>query len=153
MALKRTLAVLAASTLIASCGALGGRMETPRLSLVDAQLVKGDLFEQRLKVRMRVQNPNDRELAVRGITYAIDVAGEEFGHGMTANSFTVPRMGEAEFDMMVTANMAGMLVKTLGGNRGGTPDAIEYNIHGKVALASGILRSIPFNEKGTLKLH
>jgi LEA14-like dessication related protein len=152
MALQRTLGVLAASSLLASCGALGGRMETPRLSLVDAQLVRGDLFEQRLKVRMRVQNPNDRDLAVKGITYAIDVAGEEFGHGMTANSFTVPRMGEAEFDMMVTANMAGMLVKVLGGNRGGTADAIEYNIHGKVALASGILRSIPFNETGTLKL-
>ena len=152
MALQRTLAVLAAGTLLVSCGALGGRMETPRLSLVDAQLVKGDLFEQRLKVRMRVQNPNDRELAVKGITYAIDVAGEEFGHGMTANSFTVPRMGEAEFDMFVTANMAGILVRVLGGNRGGTPDAIEYNIHGKVALASGILRSIPFNEQGTLKL-
>ncbi len=152
MALQRTLAVLAASSLLASCGALGGRMETPRLSLVDAQLVKGDLFEQRLKVRMRVQNPNDRDLAVKGITYAIDVAGEEFGHGMTANSFTVPRMGEAEFDMMVTANMAGMLVNVLRGNRDGTPDSIEYNIHGKVALASGILRSIPFNETGTLKL-
>ena len=109
MALQRTLAVLAAGTLLVSCGALGGRMETPRLSLVDAQLVKGDLFEQRLKVRMRVQNPNDRELAVKGITYAIDVAGEEFGHGMTTNSFTVPRMGEAEFDMFVTANMAGIL--------------------------------------------
>ena len=152
MALQRTLAVLAAGTLLVSCGALGGRMETPRLSLVDAQLVKSDLFEQRLRVRMRVQNPNDRDLAVKGITYAIDVAGEEFGHGMTANGFTVPRMGEADFDMMVTANMAGMLVKVLGGNRGGTPDVIEYNIHGKVALASGILRSIPFNEKGTLKL-
>lgn len=152
MAQRSTLAVLAASMLLAGCGALGGRMQTPRLSLIDAQLVKGDLFEQRLKVRMRVQNPNDRELAVKGITYAIDVAGEEFGHGMTANSFVVPRMGEAEFDMFVTANMAGMLVRVLGGNRGGTPDALEYNIHGKVALSSGMLRSIPFAEKGTLKL-
>lgn len=147
-------AILVVAALLAGCGALGGRLETPRLSVIDAQLVKGDLFEQRLKVRMRVQNPNDRELAVKGITYTIDVAGEEFGHGMAANSFVVPRMGEAEFDMMITANMAGMLVRVLGGekNRDADLSAIDYRIHGKVALASGFLRSIPFEDKGSFKI-
>jgi LEA14-like dessication related protein len=154
MALKKTLSLLVLAAVLAGCAAFTGHMETPRLALVDAQLVKGDLFEQRIKVRMRVQNPNDRELQVKGISYAIDVAGEEFGTGMTANSFTVPRMGEAEFDMMITANMAGMLVRALGSGRGQDKaiDAIDYRIHGKVSLASGILRGIPFDEKGSLKL-
>ncbi len=140
--------------MLGGCGALGGRLETPRLSVVNAQLVKGDLFEQRLKVRMRVQNPNDRELAVKGITYTIDVAGEEFGQGMAANSFVVPRMGEAEFDMMVTANMASMLVRVLGNdkNRNADLNSVDYRIHGKVSLASGLLRSIPFEDKGSFKI-
>jgi LEA14-like dessication related protein len=154
MVFSRIVVLTLMALLLAACGSLGGRMETPRLSIVDAQLVKGDLFEQRLKVRMRVQNPNDRELAVKGITYAIDVAGEEFGSGMSASSFTVPRMGEAEFDMLVTANMAGILVRVLGGDRtrSENKDSVDYRIHGKVTLASGFLRSIPFEEKGALKL-
>lgn len=147
-------AISVLAMLLTGCGALGGRLETPRLSVINAQLVKGDLFEQRLKVRMRVQNPNERELAVKGITYTIDVAGEEFGHGMAANSFVVPRMGEAEFDMIITANMAGMLVRVLGSdkNRNADLDAIDYRIHGKVALASGLLRSIPFEDRGSFKI-
>lgn len=151
MKTTRSLFLTLAIAWLAGCTGLSPRLETPRLSVVGAELVKGDFFEQRIKVRMRVQNPNDRQLEVKGITYTIDVAGEEFGHGMAANSFTVPRLGEAEFDMLVTANMAGMLVRVLGGEAGRN-GALDYRIHGKVSLASGFLRSIPFEEKGSLKL-
>lgn len=144
-----------ATLLLAGCAALGPRLETPKLSIVSVELVKGDLFEQRLRARMRVQNPNDRDLAVKGLTYTIEVGGEEFGRGMSGSSFTVPRMGEAEFDMMVTANMAGTLLRLASRAQqsgAGAPDALDYRIVGKVTLASGLLRSIPFEEKGSLRL-
>jgi len=137
------------------CAAFAPKLETPQLSIIGAEIVKSDLFEQRLKARMRVQNPNDRELSVRGITYTIEVGGEEFGRGMSGTSFVVPRLGEAEFDMIVTANMAGTLLRLLNKReqQGGTrPDSLSYRIVGKVSLASGFLRSIPFEEKGELKL-
>ena len=140
---------------LAACAALGPKLETPRLSIINAEIIKSDLFEQRLKVRMRVQNPNDRELAVSGITYGIELAGEELGRGMTGSSFVVPRMGEAEFDMMINVNMAGTLLRLASKaekTRGGMPEALDYRIVGKVALAKGLLRSVPFEEKGTLKL-
>jgi LEA14-like dessication related protein len=145
---------LAAALLLSGCAALGPRLETPNLSIVGVEILKGDLFEQRLRARMRVQNPNDRELAVRGITYTIEVGGEEFGRGMSGSSFVVPRLGEAEFDMIVTANMAGTLLRLA--NRaerdGRTPDAVDYRIFGKVSLDAGLLRSIPFEERGSFKL-
>jgi LEA14-like dessication related protein len=103
----KLLPVLACAVLLSGCAGLGPRLETPKLSIVSVELIKGDLFEQRLRARMRVQNPNDRDLAVKGLTYTIEVGGEEFGRGMSGSSFTVPRMGEAEFDMNVTANLAG----------------------------------------------
>lgn len=145
---------LAAALLLSGCAALGPRLETPNLSIIGVEILKGDLFEQRLRARMRVQNPNDRELAVKGITYTIEVGGEEFGRGMSGSSFVVPRMGEAEFDMIVTANMAGTLLRLA--NRaerdGRTPDAVDYRIFGKVSLDAGLLRSIPFEERGSFKL-
>lgn len=147
-------AVLFASlVLLSGCAGLGPRLETPKLSIVSVELVKGDLFEQRLRARMRVQNPNDRELAVKGLTYTIEVGGEEFGRGMSGSSFIVPRMGEAEFDMNVTANLAGTLLRLASrSSQGGMPETLDYRIAGKVSLATGVLRSIPFEEKGTLKL-
>jgi LEA14-like dessication related protein len=139
---------------LAGCASLAPRLEAPNLSIVSVELVKGELFEQRLRARMRVQNPNDRELAVKGITYTIELGGEELGRGLSGSSFTVPRLGEAEFDMIVTANLAGALLKLAGRaeKQGRVPGALDYRIVGKVQLASGLVRTVPFEEKGTLKL-
>jgi LEA14-like dessication related protein len=111
------------------------------------QILKSDLWHQELRVRMRVQNPNDRVLPVKGIVYQLDVEGQELAHGMSGDSFVVPALGEAEFDMSVSANMANMLIKLL--NKGGAQ--VEYRIYGKISLSAGLLRSLQFNDHGTFK--
>lgn len=152
--LMKSWSLLAACTALSACAALAPRLETPKLSIVNVEIVKGDLFEQRLRARIKVENPNDRELAVKGITYTIEVGGEEFGRGISGSSFTVPRLGEAEFDMNVTANMAGTLMRLAQRSKesGRTPDSVDYRIVGKVSLATGMLRSIPFEERGSFRL-
>jgi LEA14-like dessication related protein len=143
--------VLTVALLLSACSALAPKFETPKLSIVNVEVLKTDIFEQRLKVRLRVQNPNDRELPVQGITYRMEVAGEDFAQGASAAAFNVPAFGEAEFDMNVTANMAGTLVRML--TKGGAErDQLDYKMIGKVSLSKGFLRSIPFEEKGSIKL-
>ena len=58
---------LAMVLLLGGCTSLGAKLEAPRLSLVGIQLQEASFFEQRLRVRLRVQNPNDLVLPVRGI--------------------------------------------------------------------------------------
>jgi LEA14-like dessication related protein len=144
--MKRTVIALLALGL-SGCSLFVPKIEKPTLSVVSVQLLKSDLFHQELKVRMRVQNPNDRALPVKGIAYELDVDDQEFAHGISGASFVVPALGEAEFDMSVSANMASLLVKVLG--QGG--DTVEYRITGKVSLSAGLLRSVSFNERGTFK--
>ncbi|MEZ5533769.1 MAG: LEA type 2 family protein [Steroidobacteraceae bacterium] len=147
----RLVTAAAAAVLLSSCAAT--RFETPELSVVDIRLQQSDVFQQRLKVHLRVQNPNDRALPVKGITVSMDLNGEEFAQGVAGEPFTVPALGEAEFDMLLTANMAGAVLKLLSGRQGDrNADALEYRMRGEISLASGFLRSIPFEEKGTLKL-
>jgi LEA14-like dessication related protein len=144
--------MLIAALALTGCAFLLPKLETPRLSIVKVDVLKSDLWEQRLKVRMRVQNPNDRVLPIKGLSYTLDVAGEEMAHGVSGASFIVPALGEAEFDMNVTANMATALLKLLG--RGDAArDKVDYRIKGKVSLSEGILRSIPFEETGTFSLN
>jgi LEA14-like dessication related protein len=145
----RLAAVALLALLVAAC-ALTPRFETPQLSVLDVQLLGGDLFQQRLKVRMHVQNPNDRALPVQGITYRLEVEGQEFATGESAASFVVPALGEADFDMNVSTNLATTLMKILAG--GANTKALAYRISGKVTLSSGFLRSLPFDQRGVFRL-
>jgi len=147
--MRRT--VLTALLLLGGCTLFSPKLETPDLDVVGIELLKSDLFQQRLKLKLKVRNPNDIALPIKGVTTDVEIAGEKIASGVSGAQFTVPAFGEAEFDMIVTANMAGALVRMLG-RKGDKRDEVEYKVTGKVSLASGFLRSIPFSETGKLKL-
>lgn len=150
----RLLLAMTVAVVFAGCAALGPKLQAPDLSIASVDLVKGDLFEQRIKARMKVKNPNELELAVKGVTYTIELGGEPLGHGLSGSSFIVPAKGEAEFDMLVTVNLAGTLLKLVEKARssGGSLNQVEYRLRGQVRLERGALRTVPFDEKGVLKL-
>jgi LEA14-like dessication related protein len=138
-------------SLLTACGLAAGKLETPHIAVIKVDMVDSDILSQRFKIRVRVQNPNHRELPVRGITCKLEVAGEEFGNGVSGEEFTVPADGEAEFDMLLTTNIAGALIHIAGRKDRGT-DNIDYRLSGKIDLAKGFLRSIPFSDTGHLPL-
>lgn len=145
----RVLAPLVALLLVAGCAGVTS-LEAPELDVVDVRMLGGDLSGQQLRVRLKVTNPNDRALPVKGITYRMEVGGEQFATGESERAFTVPALGSTEFDMTMNADMAGALFRLLGSGR--RLDVVDYRLSGKVSLSSGLLRSIPFDEKGSFRL-
>jgi LEA14-like dessication related protein len=138
--------------MLGGCSLFVPKFETPQLSVVNVEVQKADLWEQRMKVRIRVVNPNDRPIPVKGLTCTLEVAGEELAHGVSGASFNVPALGEAEFDMNMTANMAGAIIKLLGKGNDPVGNEVEYRVRGKLSLSEGLLRSIPFEDHGKFKL-
>ena len=145
---RSVLIALACLPVLGGCAVIP-QLEAPKLSVVSLKLQSGDIFSQRVLVRMRVFNPNARELPVKGITYRIEVNDAELGQGETSAPFLVPSMGEVEFDMQFTANLAGALAKFLSRRNS---EELSYRLVGNVNLASGFLRRIPFDERGSVKL-
>ena len=143
-------AVLLFAVLLAAGCASTFKLEAPQLSVISMKVQSADIFSQRMLVRMRVLNPNARELPVKGISYRIEVNDAELAQGLTDTPFVVPALGEAEFDVQVTANLATALSQML--SRKGSQDTLDYRLVGSVALSSGFLRRIPFDERGSVKL-
>ena len=63
--------------------------------------------------------------------------------------FIPTNVDEAEFDVNLTANLASALSQLM---KRGSSDTLDYRLIGNVALSSGFLRRIPFDERGSVKL-
>lgn len=135
---------------LAGCAGIPRDLRTPDVSFVGLRAVEASVFEQRLEVRMKVHNPNSIALPVNGLDVDIELADEPFAHGVSAREFVVPAQGEAEFDMLVTANAATAILKLAGSDR--KAGDVRYKLKGKLSTKIGLLRTIPFEETGTLPI-
>ncbi|MCC7199885.1 MAG: LEA type 2 family protein [Gammaproteobacteria bacterium] len=148
--LPRAAIVALFAVLLAACSGVTS-LEKPQLELVSVGAATGDLFEQRVTVRLRVTNPNDRVLPVRGLTVAVELEGQKFADGVSARAFDVPARGQAEFDMEMRADAVGGLVQLVKRRGAGAREA-RYVIRGKVETKLGFVRSVPFEDAGVIPL-
>ncbi|HUN71847.1 MAG TPA: LEA type 2 family protein [Steroidobacteraceae bacterium] len=149
IAAMRSVQMLLLAVALSGCTLLVPKLQTPQLAIVDVEVVKANFLQQRLRVRMRVENPNDRTLPIKGLSYTVYLGGQEFATGVSDASFIVPALGTAEFNMDVTANAAGAVFAVLSKPRG---QGIDYRMRGRVQLSHGWLRSIPFEQSGSFVL-
>jgi LEA14-like dessication related protein len=120
-------------------------LEPPKVSIIGVHVVSTELWMQHLKVRLRLHNPNDRELPVTAIEYTVEIAGQEVGSGSATQGFVVPPHGDAEFDSSVVTNVAAAALKLLSR---GPRTLVPYRLAGKVSLAQGLGR-VPFEEQAS----
>jgi LEA14-like dessication related protein len=139
-----------AAVLLAGCSTLGSELQSPTLEVTGVQMLSSDMFAQRFKVRVLVKNPNDLELSVTGLDYQIILMGDSFAEGVASNSFVLPALGEAEFDMLVTTNFVSGFARLLSRVGGGKLEDLDYEIVGKVFVDKGMIRKIPFSHRGTV---
>jgi LEA14-like dessication related protein len=148
LSLRALLLVLLAA--LAACTSMGPKLEAPQLSLLGIQTLSADMFAQQFKVRVKVVNPNDLEVAVKGIEYDILLMGDSFAEGTSNQGFVLPALGEAEFDMTVNTNFVSSLGRLVSRMKGGKLEDVQYQITGKLLLEKGVLRTIPFSHSGTV---
>lgn len=140
---------LAVGALSVGCGAFAPRLEAPQLKVVSVNFLSGDQRHQQLRLRIQVTNPNARQIAVRAIDYRLALAGADFAEGSSVAPFTVPASAQTEFDLNVDTDF-GALLRVLGAHLGDA--TLEYRVTGRVHLAEGVLRELPFTGHGQIAL-
>ena len=135
---------------LSACANIGVRTEPPRVHLVGMQLQQAELFEQRYLLRLRIQNPNDFSLNIRGLDFQVQVNGERFADGVSSKALQIPAYGEGLAEVAVSSSLWSLARQLRDMGEGG-PGQMEYRIHGRIALTGRAL-PVSFESTGDLGL-
>jgi LEA14-like dessication related protein len=141
--------VLAMFLFLVCSTACSPKYERPHIAVVGIEMQGGNFLQQNFLVNFQVQNPNDRALPVTGLHAELNVGGQRIASGVSNRAFVVPPLGQSEFDMTITANMAAALVQLA--NR--HSDSIDYEVTGAADLDLPFLHNLPFHQTGTFSLN
>ena len=146
------LRLLAVATLAwaSSCTTLTAYQEPLRVNLVTIEPLDMTLLEQRYRLRMRIQNPNDAGLSVNGFSFDLDLNGHDFAHGVSNEPFTVPAFGEQVVEVTVVSTLFSVF-RQINELQSGRVERLQYRLSGKLSLVKGFAR-IPFERTGELDL-
>jgi len=146
----RSLTLLTAAALaLAGCASLK-HTDPPQVTLVGVEPLAGEGLEERMQLKLRIQNPNDSPIEFNGVYVELDVQNKSLGSGVSNQSGTVPAFGEALVSVPVAVSYLGIANQAMGLLSGKSFDKVTYEMRGKLSsTTSGTLR---FKSQGELNL-
>jgi len=148
MTLKALLVAFAGASLaVAGCVGIGQQVEPPEVFVVGLEPLQGGNFEQRFRIDLRVQNPNDFELEISGIDFDLDLNGIRLTRGLSNEAVTIPRLGEAIMPVPATTTVFDLVRQVINAP---SLEGMEYQVHGRVFLSNPPLGPVEFNRSGRM---
>lgn len=144
MHLSKLLFFMATLAALSGCASWFVKGEIPDVLVANITPLDSTPFEQRLKIDLRVRNPNDYELQVTGMDIRLDLNGKRLARGLGNQAFTVPRLSDSVVTIETTTSTLDVVRQVLGLRK---VQALSYEISGVLHLKDGRL---PFENSGVL---
>jgi LEA14-like dessication related protein len=144
-------AALLALGMLAGCAGIGKPLETPRISLANIQVQESKGLETAFLVQLRVMNPNDVDLDIRGVDCDLEINDKPFAYGISNTPVKVPAFGSETLPITVYSSVLDIVKGLLGLPQ---REDLSYKLKGKVHLAGGGLMPslLPFDAQGTISI-
>lgn len=136
---------------VAGCAGFGKTLEAPRVSLSNIQVQDSKGLETTFLVHLRVTNPNDVDLDVKGVDCDLEINGKPFAYGISNTQVKVPAFGSETIPVTVYSSVLD-IVKGLFGLQ--QREDLSYRAKGKVRMQGGGLMpsTLPFDSQGTVSI-
>jgi LEA14-like dessication related protein len=135
--------------LLAGCASAFSDVEPPEVSLAGLALEQPGLFEQRLRLDVRLRNPNDFALDVERLLFDLEVNDQPLGKGWTTAGFDVPAFGEAVVPVSIVVPTSGLIERMV---ELGTTQRLDYRLKGEATLSNAVFGKVPFEQDGNFAL-
>ena len=142
--------LLLLSAFFSGCATLTTPMDPPRVSLEDFSSLPSEGAGPRFQIKLRVQNPNEQTLDISGISYGIELAGQEV---ITGVSNDIPKIGGySEGVVTLDASLQIFQVLRLLASLGQTTaDELTYRFTAKIDF-KGLVPTQRVEEEGQITL-
>ena len=118
--------------------------EPPEVLVTNVTPLDATMFEQRLRVDLRVRNPNDFDYHLTGIDFTLNLNGKRLARGLGSKEMTIPRLGDAVMTIDTTTSTLDIVRQLLEFSQ---KQDLTYDIKGVLHSTDGRL---PFTNAGTL---
>lgn len=134
---------------LSACAAGMTTMEPPNVTLADLRPRGMTVFEQQYDIALRIQNPNDRALAINGLNFTVDLNGKEFARGVGNEKTIIPAFGDGLIHLTVTSSTFDWIrqLERFGKNQ---DKDFTYALSGSLYLDNAGGHKLPFTRSGTL---
>lgn len=136
--------LFAVALLLPGCASWFIKGEPPEVLVTNVTPLDATLFEQRLRVDIRVRNPNDFDYHLRGIDFTLNLNGKRLARGLGSKEMTIPRLGDAVMTIDTTTSTLDIVRQLIEFSQ---KQNLTYDINGVLHSTDGRL---PFTNAGTL---
>ena len=145
MRLHRTsLFLVAACLLLSGCATWFVKGEPPEVLVTNVTPLDATIFEQRLRVDLRVRNPNDFDYHLTGIDFTLNLNGKRLARGLGSKELVIPRLSDAVMTIDTTTSTLDIVRQLFELSQ---KQELTYDIKGVLHSTDGRL---PFTNAGTL---
>src|SRR6188768_1555904 len=131
--LSLLLGLTVAAFLLNGCATLPGR-EPLAVSVAGIEPLPGQGMEIRMRVKLRIQNPNEAAIEYDGVSLKLGVEGQTYASGVSDARGTIPRFGEAVLEVPVTMSTMRVALQAYALMRDGKPpEKLKYKVKGKLS--------------------
>jgi LEA14-like dessication related protein len=145
----RFLWILGCGWWLAACAGAFSHAEPPEVSLAGLAFGRPGLFEQRLRLDVRLRNPNDFALDVERVLFDLEVNDQELGKAWTTDAFDVPAFGEAVVPVTVVVPTSDLIERVMDFSM---TRRLDYRLKGEVKLNNLAFGTLPFEQSGNFAL-
>jgi len=120
--------------------------EDPAINVKYFRALPADGMALRFEIGLHIINPNDFDLDIRGISYAVSIQGQRILLGAASNLPAVPAYGEGDIDLQASTDVISS-IKLLAGLINERRQGINYQLDAKLDIR-GFGRKINVIRKG-----
>jgi LEA14-like dessication related protein len=145
----RRLWIVACGMWLAACAGAFGKVEPPEVSLAGLAFEQPGLFEQRLRLDVRLRNPNDFPLDVESVLFDLEVNDHQLGKAWTTQGFDVPAFGEAVVPVTMVVPTSDLIEQIMAFS---LTQRLDYRLKGETKLNQMTFGTLPFEQTGNFAL-